>query len=178
MKIFLISLVVFLIASCELPSLIEADKYIEPIPIEVTENIPVVDNLWDRIRINAENKHGYLDAKTIEYINAYLRNPDQLDMLFEKGRYFLYFVLEELERYRLPSELALLPYIESSYDPFSISSSGAMGIWQFMPATARIYGLKDTWWYEQRHDPLISSRAAVRYLAYLHNVFLKYFCNH
>ena len=93
MKIFLISLVVFLIASCELPSLIEADKYIEPIPIEVTENIPVVDNLWDRIRINAENKHGYLDAKTIEYINAYLRNPDQLDMLFEKGRYFLYFVI-------------------------------------------------------------------------------------
>ena len=173
MKIFLISLVVFLIASCELPSLIEADKYIEPIPIEVTENIPVVDNLWDRIRINAENKHGYLDAKTIEYINAYLRNPDQLDMLFEKGRYFLYFVLEELERYRLPSELALLPYIESSYDPFSISSSGAMGIWQFMPATARIYGLKDTWWYEQRHDPLISSRAAVRYLAYLHNRFGK-----
>jgi len=73
----------------------------------------------------------------------------------------------------LPPELALLPYIESSYDPFSISSSGAMGIWQFMPATARIYGLKDNWWYEQRHDPIVSSRAAVRYLAYLHNRFNK-----
>ena len=48
-----------------------------------------------------------------------------------------------------------------------------MGIWQFMPATARIYGLKDTWWYEQRHDPLVSSKAAVRYLAYLHNRFNK-----
>jgi len=48
-----------------------------------------------------------------------------------------------------------------------------MGIWQFMPATARIYGLKDNWWYEQRHDPLVSSRAAVRYLAYLHNRFNK-----
>ena len=83
------------------------------------------------------------------------------------------FVLEELDRYGLPSELALLPYIESNYDPFSISSSGAMGIWQFMPATARIYGLKDTWWYEQRHDPLVSSKAAVRYLAYLHNRFNK-----
>ena len=94
-------------------------------------------------------------------------------MLFEKGRYFIYFVLDELERYSLPPELALLPYIESSYDPFSISSSGAMGIWQFMPATARIYGLKDNWWYEQRHDPLASSRAAIRYLAYLHNRFNK-----
>ena len=87
--------------------------------------------------------------------------PINLNKLLEKGRYFIYFVLEELERYRLPPELALLPYIESNYDPFSISASGAMGIWQFMPATARIYGLKDTWWYEQRHDPLVSSKAAV-----------------
>ena len=111
--------------------------------------------------------------KLFKYINAYLANPVQLNKLLEKGRYFIYFVLEELDRYRLPPELALLPYIESNYDPFSISASGAMGIWQFMPATARIYGLKDTWWYEQRHDPLVSSKAAVRYLAYLHNRFNK-----
>jgi len=173
MKIFLIALAILLITSCELPSIIEADQYIEPIPVNVSESIPVADNVWDRIRINSESKQEFLDEKTIEYINAYLKNPDQLYKLFEKGRYFIYFVLEELERYNLPSELALLPYIESSYDPFSISSSGAMGIWQFMPATARIYGLKDSWWYEPRHDPLLSSRAAVRYLAYLHNRFNK-----
>ena len=173
MKVFLIALAILLITSCELPSIIEADQYIEPIPVNVSKNIPVADNVWDRIRITSKNKQGNLDKKTIDYINAYLKNPSQLDMLFEKGRYFIYFVLEELERYNLPPELALLPYIESSYDPFSISSSGAMGIWQFMPATARIYGLKDNWWYEQRHDPLVSSRAAVRYLAYLHNRFNK-----
>ena len=173
MKIFLIALAILLITSCELPTMIEADEYLEPIPVNVSENIPISNDVWGRIRITSENNQGYLDKKTIEYINVYLKNPDQLDLLFEKGRYFIYFVLEELERYSLPSELALLPYIESSYDPFSISSSGAMGIWQFMPATARIYGLKDTWWYEQRHDPLISSRAAVRYLAYLHNRFNK-----
>ena len=173
MKIFLIALAILLITGCELPSIIEADEYLEPIPVNVSENIPISDDVWGRIRITSENNQGYLDKKTIEYINVYLKNPDQLDLLFEKGRYFIYFVLEELERYSLPPELALLPYIESSYDPFSISSSGAMGIWQFMPATARIYGLKDTWWYEQRHDPLVSSRAAVRYLAYLHNRFNK-----
>mgnify|MGYP001157412412 CR=1 FL=1 len=173
MKIFLISLGMLLITSCELPSIIEADQYIEPIPANITKDIPISDNVWDRIRMTSQNKQEYLDEKTIEYINVYLENPGQLNILFEKGRYFIYFVLEELEKYNLPSELALLPYIESSYDPFSISSSGAMGIWQFMPATARIYGLKDNWWYEQRHDPLVSSRAAVRYLAYLHNRFNK-----
>ena len=173
MKIFLIAFAILVITSCELPSIIEADEYLEPNPVNVSKNIPISDNVWGRIRITSEDDQGYLDKKTIEYINLYLKNPDQLDLLFEKGRYFIYFVLEELERYGLPSELALLPYIESSYDPFSISSSGAMGIWQFMPATARIYGLKDSWWYEQRHDPLLSSKAAVRYLAYLHNRFKK-----
>ena len=173
MKVFLVALVILLITSCELPSIIKADKYIEPIPVSVSKSIPLADNVWDRIRGFNQNKQDYLDKKTTDYINAYLKNPTQLDMLFEKGKYFIYFVLEELERYSLPPELALLPYIESSYDPFSISSSGAMGIWQFMPATARIYGLKDNWWYEQRHDPLASSRAAVRYLAYLHNRFNK-----
>ena len=173
MKVCLVALAILLITSCELPSIIEADQYIEPIPVNVSKNIPVADNVWDRIRIASESKQENLDEKTTDYINAYLKNPSQLDMLFEKGRYFIYFVLDELERYSLPPELALLPYIESSYDPFSISSSGAMGIWQFMPATARIYGLKDNWWYEQRHDPLASSRAAVRYLAYLHNRFNK-----
>ena len=171
MKILLIALAILLITSCELPSIIEADQYIEPIPVNVIENIPVADNVWERIRITSLDSQDYLDEKTIEYINSYLKDPNQLNKLFEKGRYFIFFILEELERYNLPSELALLPYIESSYDPFSISSSGAMGIWQFMPATARIYGLKHSWWYEQRHDPLLSSKAAVRYLAYLHNRF-------
>ena len=155
MKVFLIAVAVLLITSCQLSSIIEADQYIEPIPMNVSKNIPVADNVWDRIRITGENKQENLDEKTIDYVNLYLKNPSQLDILFEKARYFIYFVLEELERYNLPPELALLPYIESSYDPFSISSSGAMGIWQFMPATARIYGLKDDWWYEQRHDPCI-----------------------
>ena len=131
------------------------------------------ENVWDRIKDANSSEQTNLDEITLGYINAYLANPSQLNKLLEKGRYFIFFVLEELDRYRLPSELALLPYIESNYDPFSISASGAMGIWQFMPATARIYGLKDSWWYEQRHDPLVSSKAAIRYLAYLHNRFNK-----
>ena len=170
---FLLLFVLLLASGCELPSIIQADQYLDPIPVEPSLRIPNYENVWDRIKDTSSFDAVNLDDKTLEYVNQYLSNPAQLDKLLEKGRYFIYFVLEELERYKLPPELALLPYIESNYDPFSISSSGAMGIWQFMPATARIYGLKDTWWYEQRHDPLVSSRAAIRYLAYLHNRFNK-----
>ena len=173
MNRFFLILALLLASSCELPSIIQADQYIEPIPLEVSIDIPVYKNVWDRIKDASSSEQANLDEETLRYINTYLANPAQLDKLLEKGRYFIFFVLEELDRYRLPPELALLPYIESNYDPFSISASGAMGIWQFMPATARIYNLKDTWWYEQRHDPLVSSKAAVRYLAYLHNRFNK-----
>ena len=173
MNRFVLFFVLLLCSGCELPTIIQADQYVEPAPIEISSNIPDYENVWDRIKDANSLKEENLDEKTLQYLNAYLSNPAQLDKLLEKGRYFIYFVLEELERYRLPPELALLPYIESNYDPFSISASGAMGIWQFMPATARIYGLRDTWWYEQRHDPLVSSKAAVRYLAYLHNRFNK-----
>ena len=173
MNRFLLIFAFLAISSCEMPSIIQADRYIEPFPVEQSKPVPVYEDVWDRIRASSSNRQVKLEEKTLRYINAYLANPSQLEKLLEKGRYFIYFVLEELDRYGLPSELALLPYIESNYDPFSISSSGAMGIWQFMPATARIYGLKDTWWYEQRHDPLVSSKAAVRYLAYLHNRFNK-----
>jgi membrane-bound lytic murein transglycosylase D len=171
MEKFFLIFVLLISSSCQLPSIIQADQYIEPLPLEVPENVPVYKSVWDRISETRSSAQVNFDDKTLGYINAYLASPAQLDKLLEKGRYFIYFVLEELERYRLPPELALLPYIESNYDPFSISASGAMGIWQFMPATARIYDLKDTWWYEQRHDPLVSSKAAVRYLAYLHNRF-------
>jgi len=171
MEKFFLIFVLLISSSCQLPSIIQADQYIEPLPLEVPENVPVYKSVWDRISETRSSAQVNFDDKTLGYINTYLASPAQLDKLLEKGRYFIYFVLEELERYRLPPELALLPYIESNYDPFSISASGAMGIWQFMPATARIYDLKDTWWYEQRHDPLVSSKAAVRYLAYLHNRF-------
>ena len=173
MNRFVLFFVLLVSSCCELPSIIQADQYVEPIPSELSSNVPNYESVWDRIKDANPIKEESLDEKTLQYINGYLSNPVQLNKLLEKGRYFIYFVLEELERYRLPPELALLPYIESNYDPFSISSSGAMGIWQFMPATARIYGLRDSWWYEQRHDPLVSSKAAVRYLAYLHNRFNK-----
>jgi membrane-bound lytic murein transglycosylase D len=171
-RFFLIASLAIL-SSCQLTSLIPADIYEEPEPIVTVKPDVAYKSVWERIALNSRSQNQTLDNETLKYINSYLSNPELFNRLLVKGEYFIFFVLEQLENYDLPAELALLPYIESNYDPFSISSSGAMGLWQFMPATARIYGLKDTWWYEQRHDPLISTKAAVRYLAYLHNRFGK-----
>ena len=173
MERFFLIVAITTLTSCQFANVIPADKYTEPEPITVTEKEIIYQDVWERIAENSSIGNEELDDITLQYINRYLENPAQFHKLLMKGQYFIYFVLEELERYDLPAELALLPYIESNYDPFSISSSGAMGLWQFMPATARIYGLKDTWWFEQRHDPLISTKAAVRYLAYLDNRFGK-----
>ena len=173
MERFFLIVAITTLTSCQFADVIPADKYTEPEPITVTEKEIIYQDVWERIAKNSSIQNEELDEITLQYINRYLENPAQFHKLLMKGQYFIYFVLEELERYDLPAELALLPYIESNYDPFSISSSGAMGLWQFMPATARIYGLKDTWWFEQRHDPLISTKAAVRYLAYLDNRFGK-----
>jgi membrane-bound lytic murein transglycosylase D len=173
MERFFLIVAITTLTSCQFANVIPADKYTEPEPITVTEKEIIYQDVWERIAKNSSIGNEELDEITLQYINRYLENPAQFHKLLMKGQYLIYFVLEELERYDLPAELALLPYIESNYDPFSISSSGAMGLWQFMPATARIYGLKDTWWFEQRHDPLISTKAAVRYLAYLDNRFGK-----
>jgi len=171
MERFVLILALASLSSCQLPSIIPADQYQEAEPIMELETSEVYDNVWQRISLNAVSEDPILDELTLKYINLYLANPGLFTKLLLKGEYFIFFVLEQLEKYDLPPELALLPYIESNYDPFSISASGAMGLWQFMPATARIYGLQDTWWYEQRHDPLSSTKAAVKYLAYLHQRF-------
>ena len=173
MERFLLITSLAIFSGCQLGSIIPADLYQEPEPMIAIKSDAIYESVWDRIALNSTIQNQVLDEETLQYLNAYLASPEQLNKLLVKGEYFIFFVLEQLEKYDLPPELALLPYIESNYDPFSISTSGAMGLWQFMPATARIYGLEDTWWYEQRHDPLISTKAAVRYLAYLHNRFGK-----
>ena len=104
-------------------------------------------------------------------MNMHLKDLDKFDEYLSDSYYFLFFVIQELEKNNLPLELAILPYIESNYDPFSISSSGAVGMWQFMPRTGRLYQLDKSWWSEDRHDPFRSTEAAVKYLKYLYQRF-------
>lgn len=129
-------------------------------------------NIWDYIvqNSNTENE-SYLDDMTLEFINKHLKNKDNFDEYLSNSYFFIYYVVQELEAANLPVELALIPFIESNYDPFSISPSGAVGLWQFMPKTGRFYNLEKSWWNEDRHDPYRSTHAAIGYFKYLFDRF-------
>ena len=129
-------------------------------------------NIWEYMFANnPQNDSETINEQVLFYMNMHLKDIDKFKEYLNDSYYFMYFVIEELEKEQLPLELSLIPYIESNYDPFSISSSGAVGMWQFMPRTGRLYELNKTWWNEDRHDPYRSSQAAVGYLKYLYNRF-------
>ena len=117
------------------------------------------------------DKNIILDQKTLSYINKHIRDIEKFNEYLNKSYYFIYYVIQELEAADLPVELALIPFIESNYDPFSISPSGAVGLWQFMPKTGRIFDLEKSWWSEDRHDPYRSTHAAIGYFKYLFERF-------
>ncbi len=138
----------------------------------IEEVKPVAKNVWEYMIIyNNYDQNIILDEKTLFFISNYLKNKNTLNDYFNKSYYFIYYVIQELEAANLPVELALIPFIESDYDPFSISPSGAVGLWQFMPKTGRLYNLEKSWWNEDRHDPFRSTHAAIGYFKYLFERF-------
>jgi membrane-bound lytic murein transglycosylase D len=100
----------------------------------------------------------------------YLRHQDYLTRVFTRAQRYLPYILSELERRDLPLELALLPIVESAYDPFAYSHGRAAGLWQMIPGTARRFGVKQNWWYDGRRDIVDSTRAALDYLEYLEEI--------
>ena len=139
---------------------------------ELVEKKDSYENIWEYLQVNNKIKQSnYFDEQILSYMNNHLRDIDKFEEYLNDSYYFLYFVIKELEKNNLPIELSILPYIESNYDPFSISPSGAVGMWQFMPRTGRLYELNKSWWSEDRHDPFKSTEAAIGYLKYLYQRF-------
>ena len=183
---FLIASLFFLIAlsSCQSNPTITSDIDIKcssgslstgcnnEITPSVEEPEPVAENVWDYMIINNNYDHEIaFDEKTLSYINNHLKDVDKFNEFLGKSYYFIYYVIQELEAADLPPELALIPFVESNYDPFSISPSGAVGLWQFMPKTGRMFNLEKSWWSEDRHDPYRSTHAAIGYFKYLFKRF-------
>jgi membrane-bound lytic murein transglycosylase D len=100
----------------------------------------------------------------------YLRHQDYLTRVFTRSQRYMPHILAELERRDLPLELALLPIVESAYDPFAYSHGRAAGLWQMIPGTATRFGIKQNWWYDGRRDIVDSTRAALDYLEYLEEI--------
>jgi membrane-bound lytic murein transglycosylase D len=127
-------------------------------------------DLWDRIR------RGYgmpnLESDLVRDREQWYRTrPDYLLRMTERSRKYLFHIVEELERRNMPTELALLPFVESAFNPQAVSSAKAMGMWQFMPATGKQYELKQNVFRDDRRDVLASTRAALDYLQRLYAMF-------
>ncbi|TAM90046.1 MAG: LysM peptidoglycan-binding domain-containing protein [Candidimonas sp.] len=126
-------------------------------------------DMWDRIRrgFAIPNLHGPLVDK---WTNYYTSHPDQIQTMAERARKYLYYIVDQINQRGMPTELALLPFVESSYDPKALSRANASGLWQFIPSTGLHYNLQQTWWRDQRRDPVASTQAALDYLNYLYNL--------
>lgn len=128
------------------------------------------NNLWDRLRdrMGLVIAHNPRVDKEIRQLKA---SPRYLKQLSRRARPYLHFILSEIERRGLPGELALLPEIESNYNPRAVSPKSAAGMWQIIPQTGRRYGLEQNTSYDERNDIRASTRAALDYLQWLHREF-------
>lgn len=128
-------------------------------------------DIWARARERFAFEDHTEQPRVQQHIDWYRCNHDFLQRVTARAEPFLHFILERIESHELPSELLLLPVIESAYLPYAYSHGRAAGLWQFIPSTGRLYGLKQNWWYDGRRDVVASTDAALKYLSRLHKKF-------
>lgn len=122
-------------------------------------------------RIQAGFAMPELDSKLVAQHERWIvGNPEYLNRVLDRGGKYLFHIVEELESRQMPMELALLPIVESAFNPQALSTAKAAGLWQFIPSTGRIYDLNQNWWTDQRRDVIESTRAALDYLQKLYEL--------
>lgn len=131
------------------------------------EAVPVFDDVWQRIRYQLSIEVPQ-NRQVVSERNYYARHAAYMERISQRAQPYLYFIVEQIEARKMPMEIALLPIVESAFDPYGYSHRSASGIWQFMPETGKRFGLKQNWWYDGRRDVYESTRAALDYLSYLH----------
>lgn len=127
-------------------------------------------DVWSRLR-EGFVLQGQIRPAVQAYIDRFRKHPQQIERVLRRGEPYLFHILGRVEARGLPGELALLPVVESAFDPFASSPAGAAGIWQFMPATASHLGLPRDWWVDGRRDIVAATEAALDYLDELHGRF-------
>ena len=129
------------------------------------------EDMWNHIKAGYQmGNHGYRH-QVQRFVREYGRKPQRLQRIANRATDYLHIVVNELKRRRMPTELALLPFVESAYVNTAYSHAGAAGMWQFIPSTGRMYGLKQNRGFDGRMDALESTRAALDYLQKLHREF-------
>lgn len=150
---------------------IVASNTTEPVLTASTQQAPlspvVIDDVWQRIRLNMHLK--VPDNKLVnQYRNWYIKHPRHLELISERAKPFLYLIVNEIQKRDLPMELALLPVVESAFDPFAYSPGAASGLWQFTSPMAKYFGLQMNWWYDGRRDVPAATVAALDMMEYLY----------
>ncbi len=149
----------------------EAEEEVVAVEDELPDPALQYGDLWKKIAANL-NLPRHLDRKSVKGRLAwYARNQEYLDRVSDRSRPYLYHIVTEVEKRGMPMELALLPIVESAFIPFAYSRSHASGIWQFIPSTGKIFGLKQNWWYDGRRDIVEATRGALDYLEKLSGDF-------
>jgi len=141
----------------------------EPLRLTPDQYLPH-RSLWQRIR----NGYGMPELDTAlvaRHERWYASQPDYVLRMTERARLYLYFIVREVERRGMPTEIALLPMIESAFNPTAYSPSAASGIWQFIPSTGKHFGMQQNWWYDGRRDVIGATSGALDYLQKLHDEF-------
>ncbi len=132
-------------------------------------NIQQSGNLWDTISRQLNVAHAATIPAVKRQVRWYLRHRHGVENILNNATPYIYYVYKETQKRHMPAIFALLPMIESAYNPYAYSSAGAAGLWQMMPGTASSYGLDIDWWHDARRDVVTSTNSALNYLVRLHN---------
>lgn len=128
-------------------------------------------NVWERVIDQFALPDCAAHEASLQWARWYADRPDYMARVFKRAQPWIYYIAGELEKRKMPGELALLPIVESAYDPFAFSSGRALGTWQFISETGKRYGLNQNWWYDGRRDVWASTVAALEYLNTMAGIF-------
>lgn len=151
------------------PELSDSSSESSEIPQQITPTR--FTNIWDRIAAGFAMHEHYSRPEVANQLRNYADRQNYFDLVSQRAQPFLYSIVEEVEKRNIPLELALLPMVESTFNPRARSGDNAVGLWQFLASTGASYGLQQDFWYDGRRDPLASTAAALDYLEELYAQF-------
>lgn len=131
---------------------------------QIAEENDATPDLWHRLRAGFALDHDASEPRVQAQLNWYKKHPRYIDRVVDRGSRYLHYIVSETEKRGLPTELALLPVVESAFDPFAYSHGRAAGLWQFIPSTGKYFGLTQSWWHDDRRDIIAATDAALTYL--------------
>ncbi|SFM55922.1 membrane-bound lytic murein transglycosylase D [Marinobacter zhejiangensis] len=140
-----------------------ARESLEDIPPQVEPSMANND-LWQRLRDGFALDLSVTNERIEQQLNWYVNHPSYIRRVSERASRYMHYIVGEAEKRGLPTELALLPVVESAFDPFAYSHGRAAGLWQFIPSTGKYFGLTQSWWHDDRRDILAATDAAYTYL--------------